>query len=1045
MKRMRSCWTTAFLCWMVSTAGCGHDGVEPVCTPEEKKCSGSDVVKCNSAGTEWVFYKECDKYCSGGECTADVPLDVRIDSPTDAGPDIVSDLVPDVALDDTGADVPEVAPDTAMEVEADETGVDTCQPSCEDNQCGEDGCGGSCGSCPGTQGVCIEGTCVCQPECGGKECGGDGCGGECGVCEEHFICDAGTCVYNPWCGDGACDPEESCWNCPSDCDACCGNSVCEPDYQETCLTCVMDCACGCGEECQEGSCIFTTCDDLECGDDGCGGECGDCEEHYSCSDGECVYVPWCGDNECTGDESCESCPTDCGICCGDGVCSDGYGEDCSTCPADCACTGCGETCAAGNCVFTACDGVECGDDGCGGSCGTCSVCGETCVNGSCEFTACVGKDCGDDGCGGSCGTCEEHYLCEQGTCVYQPWCGDNACDPDEFCWNCPSDCGSCCGNGLCEPEYQETCQTCVFDCACGCGEECQQGTCIYTACDALECGDDGCGGNCGTCEEHYSCADGKCVYVPWCGDEDCNGNETCNTCPLDCGICCGDGECTPEYNEDCSSCQIDCGCACGEECQDGTCVFTACDGLECGDDGCGGSCGVCEGDAACTQGVCVPLLQHDWSKTFVGQVSSGATHLLTMDASEGWVYIAGSMHGPNLLDLGSGPLGGRFYLAKLQPGGDLVWAKSFGTSAGDAVTALGVDSDGNLYFCGHFSSSSLELGGAPLLNSSSQQDLFVAKFSSTGSHVWSKRYGGDSTERCNSLTIDKYGNVLVSGNFYDSGLDLGEGILASTGNSDVFVAKLDKNGSHIWSMNFGGNDYDVPSSVVSDDNGNTYIAGVLKSWSVWISAGIQLENDLGGGIWNGFVMKLDSAGEPVWANLIGRCSWYSPPKLALCGDSFLCVAGTGTNNDFGDDPLPGFGGTDDVYVAKFTMNGEHVWSKVFGGKTGDYCSSLSIGSKGDVYLAGFAGSDGIDFGGGPLDKDQFTDIFLVRLDSTGNHVWSAGFAGSHSDEGYGLAVTDSGQVYLVGAFYSPQIDFGGGSLVNEQPHAWRLFMAKFKQ
>ncbi len=63
---------------------------------------------------------------------------------------------------------------------------------------------------------------------------------------------------------------------------------------------------------------------------------------------------------------------------------------------------------------------------------------------------CAGKDCGDDGCGGSCGECEEHYECQDGGCLYQPWCGDGSCDTDlgESCATCPADC-LCGANALC--------------------------------------------------------------------------------------------------------------------------------------------------------------------------------------------------------------------------------------------------------------------------------------------------------------------------------------------------------------------------------------------------------------------------------------------------------------------------------------------------------------------------------------------------------------------------------------------------------------------
>ncbi len=82
-------------------------------------------------------------------------------------------------------------------------------------------------------------------------------------------------------------------------------------------------------------------------------------------------------------------------------------------------------------------------------------------------------------------------------------------------------------------------------------------------------------------------------------DNDCDGS-------TDEG-CCGNGACEPEFGDDCGTCPVDCPCGCGEECvlgESSRCVFTACDGKQCGDDGCGGICGRCVWPAFCMQGFC---------------------------------------------------------------------------------------------------------------------------------------------------------------------------------------------------------------------------------------------------------------------------------------------------------------------------------------------------------------------------------------------------------------------------------------------------------
>jgi len=88
------------------------------------------------------------------------------------------------------------------DLETDEEVEVECVPFCNGLECGPDGCGGSCGACPGPQDECIAGQCICQPACGGKECGDDGCGGSCGSCPAGTSCESGTC--RPTCWTGPC-------------------------------------------------------------------------------------------------------------------------------------------------------------------------------------------------------------------------------------------------------------------------------------------------------------------------------------------------------------------------------------------------------------------------------------------------------------------------------------------------------------------------------------------------------------------------------------------------------------------------------------------------------------------------------------------------------------------------------------------------------------------------------------------------------------------------------------------------------------------------
>ena len=165
---------------------------------------------------------------------------------------------------DVSADVPA---DASADVQTDGAGdIAVCEPDCEDRTCGDDGCGGVCGTCTSIAPFCVEGQCTadCQPACDGKECGDDGCGGLCGTCPGAApYCTDGLCETTcaPQCEDKECGPDGCdgvCGTCPDAAPVCSGDFKCLP------AECTPDC---------EGRL---------CGDDGCGGSCGSCSGGSVC-------------------------------------------------------------------------------------------------------------------------------------------------------------------------------------------------------------------------------------------------------------------------------------------------------------------------------------------------------------------------------------------------------------------------------------------------------------------------------------------------------------------------------------------------------------------------------------------------------------------------------------------------------------------------------------------------------------------------------------------------------------------------------------------
>ncbi len=287
----------------------------------------------------------------------------------------------------------------------------------------------------------------CQRECEGRECGGDGCGGECGQCGEGFACDLGTCrevICEPWLLGGECLSPTSYSACSETgmewveawCEAplICYKGGCVAPCLESGRVCsgttkVMErqrdeetgaCRWVVVEDCSPGHCTWggvcvcdPWCAGKQCGDDGCGGLCGECPAVSQCQSGW-FCTSWCS-QACQGKQ------------CG----PDGCGGLCGTCQENAACNDEGK-CVVG-CVPD-CKGKYCGSDGCGGHCPLNSYppksCppGSSCQDGKCQLDSpcvpsCEWKECGDDGCGGSCGECPAPILCS-----VAGFCGDKCSD-----------------------------------------------------------------------------------------------------------------------------------------------------------------------------------------------------------------------------------------------------------------------------------------------------------------------------------------------------------------------------------------------------------------------------------------------------------------------------------------------------------------------------------------------------------------------------------------------------------------------------------------
>jgi hypothetical protein len=324
--------------------------------------------------------------------------------------------------------------------------------------------------------------------------------------------------------------------------------------------------------------------------------------------------------------------------------------------------------------------------------------------------------------------------------------------------------------------------------------------------------------------------------------------------------------------------------------------------------------------------------------------------------------------GGALTSLGSNDV----FIARFDPSLAHEWSRRFGDGDGQYASGVAVDDASNVYVTGYFSGT-MDFGGGPLI-AAGFDDVFLAKFTGAGGHLWSKRFGGTSSQQAFGVAVDPSGNVIIVGHFLGN-IDFGGANLVGV-HLDAFAAKFDPTGLHLWSKRFGSTLAQSVQAVTTDEAGNVYLAGTFST-SIDFGGGVLTS----AGADDAFLAKLNPAGNHLWSKRFGDAAAsqvvttvaVDPTERVTIGGHF---AGTA---DFGAGVLSS-AGLEDLFVAQFQGGGTIEWSARYGDGAAQFVEALVADPLGDRVLAGnFAGA--VDFGGGSLASEGAEDAFLARLDS----------------------------------------------------------------
>jgi len=370
----------------------------------------------------------------------------------------------------------------------------------------------------------------------------------------------------------------------------------------------------------------------------------------------------------------------------------------------------------------------------------------------------------------------------------------------------------------------------------------------------------------------------------------------------------------------------------------------------------------------------------------------------------------------------------------------LQWARSFGGTGNEYLSAQVIDPSGNSYTAGISYYSFDADPGVDVFDLSPEQGyIYITKLDASGDFIWAKNMGGE-WGNVSAIALDPSGNIYLTGSFDDtSDFDPGTGVfnLICDGNTDAFILKLTDTGEFVWAKSVGGfYSTDIGTALTTDSSGNVIITGRFDGEADF-DPGTQIFT-LNPTVPNGsdadmFILKLDSSGNFAWAGKIGGVGEdaVSCVKADVAGNVYLSGYYTGTS-DFN----PGVqafnmttAGSSDVFICKLDAFGNFQWAKSIGGPSFEFGNALTLDESGNIYSAG-SFSETADFNPGSetstLTASGGSDSYTLKLNSAGDFVWARRTGGGVRDVANGVAIDGAGSVYTTGGF-GGLVDFDSGA------------------
>ncbi len=254
-------------------------------------------------------------------------------------------------------------------------------------------------------------------------------------------------------------------------------------------------------------------------------------------------------------------------------------------------------------------------------------------------------------------------------------------------------------------------------------------------------------------------------------------------------------------------------------------------------------------------------------------------------------------------------------------------------------------------------------------------DICLIKLNAFGDTMWTKTYGGSGEEYGVGVTQTTDDGYIICGYTKSFGAS----------GKDIYLVRTDLSGNVMWSKKYASAGEDIGNNVLQTNDG-----GYLLTSSSTIA---------GAGNYNAYLIKTDANGDTLWTRYYGGAMEDDGNFVQQTQDGGYIL--TGTTLSFG-------AGNEDIYVVKTNATGDTLWTRTYGGPQGDYGFSIRQFDNGEYMLTGVTSS----FGAGSYDS------YLMKLDINGNVLWTKVYGGTNWDSGFSFRQTSDNGFIVLGQSFS---------------------------